>query len=355
MASIIQLGQELGINPPSRDQPQVTEQELRRIYARSVLDSVILAKDSWLFVYDNVEKPGDISDLIPSDPARLLITSRFSDWGELACEMPLGVLGQEYAVNLLLKRTGQRDDLTGASRLAITLGELPLALEHASAFIRRTPGLSFDDYSHRVQTYIEKVPRSSLYSRSVAATFRLSIERLSEECIDCRELMSHIAFLDPELIPYEILNVSALEQSALENALRLLSEYSIVKVFGRDISTHRLVQLATRLQLDETRSKKIIQQLALRLHNITSTRFFLVTADLHDSNRYGHSEYVLRPGAQLEPNDRFFVHKQQALYLAEIAREFNMQLPEADVFNHVVGRTKFIEQAKVQPNGIWPF
>jgi hypothetical protein len=85
-----------------------------------------------LLVYDNVIAPDQIADLLPSAGARVLITSRFSDWGELAEEVPLDVLPLEEAVALLRSRTGR--GYAGAQTLAEALDRLPLALDHAAAY-----------------------------------------------------------------------------------------------------------------------------------------------------------------------------------------------------------------------------
>jgi hypothetical protein len=77
-------------------------------------------------------RPNQISDLLPSAGTRLLITSRFLDWSELAYEIALDVLPLVEAVALLESRTG-RSDVTGAKMLAEALGCLPLALDHAAA------------------------------------------------------------------------------------------------------------------------------------------------------------------------------------------------------------------------------
>jgi hypothetical protein len=59
---------------------------------------------TWLLVYDNVPAPDHIVDLLPSAGARVLITSRFSDWSELADDVALDVLPLEEAVALLQSR-----------------------------------------------------------------------------------------------------------------------------------------------------------------------------------------------------------------------------------------------------------
>ncbi len=105
--------------------------------AKAALRRLAEQRATWLLVYDNVPAPDDIADLLPSAGARVLITSRFSDWSELADEVALDVLPLEEAVALLQSRTG-RSDAAGAKTLAEALGRLPLALDHAAAYCKRT-------------------------------------------------------------------------------------------------------------------------------------------------------------------------------------------------------------------------
>src|SRR5262249_54085484 len=105
--------------------------------AKAALRRLAEQRATWLLIYDNVTAPDHIADLLPSAGARLLITSRFSDWSELADEVALDVLPLEEAVALLENRTG-RSDATGARTLADALGNLPLALDHAAAYCKRT-------------------------------------------------------------------------------------------------------------------------------------------------------------------------------------------------------------------------
>src|SRR5262245_8901409 len=80
----------------------------------------------------HVSAPNEIADFLPSAGARVLISSRFSDWTEVAEEVALNVLPPEQAVALLQSRTG-RTDAASAETLAEALGRLPLALDHAAA------------------------------------------------------------------------------------------------------------------------------------------------------------------------------------------------------------------------------
>src|SRR5262249_27313940 len=128
---------------------------------------------TWLLVYDNVTAPDAIAGLLPSAGARVLITSRFTDWTELADEVALDVLPVEEAVVLLESRAG-REDVAGARMLADALGRLPLALDHAAAYCKRTQ-MRFADYATKASSLIDAAPRGVGYPRSVAATFELAI------------------------------------------------------------------------------------------------------------------------------------------------------------------------------------
>ena len=81
--------------------------------ANSALRALAEQRAIWLLVYDNVASPEEIADLLPAGGARVLITSRFSDWGGWAEEVALDVLPIEEATAFLKSRTGY-DDEAGA-------------------------------------------------------------------------------------------------------------------------------------------------------------------------------------------------------------------------------------------------
>jgi hypothetical protein len=76
--------------------------------ANAALRRLAEQRATWLLVYDNVPSPDAIADLLPSAGARVLITSRFSDWSQLADDVALDVLPLEEAVALLRSRTDAR-------------------------------------------------------------------------------------------------------------------------------------------------------------------------------------------------------------------------------------------------------
>ena len=93
-------------------------------------------------------------DFFPGAGARLLVTTRWTDWAGWADEMNVDVMPLEAAVAFPLKRTN-RTDRDGAGKLAAALGSLPLALDHAGAYVRLT-GTSFSRYAERLSDLIGK-------------------------------------------------------------------------------------------------------------------------------------------------------------------------------------------------------
>ena len=86
--------------------------------AREVLDSIPTAPRPWLLIYDNVASPEDIRDLIPAPGTRLLITSRWTDWSDLAVEIELP-LWDEATANRLHSDTNQTKRVPSRSRAAL--------------------------------------------------------------------------------------------------------------------------------------------------------------------------------------------------------------------------------------------
>jgi hypothetical protein len=148
--------------------------------AKAGLRRLAEQRATYLLIYDNVASPEDIADLIPASGARLLVTSRFSDWADWAEEVPLDVLPLAEAGAFLQSRAA-RQDVEGAATLAEALGRLPLALDHAAAYCKRTH-TRFADYAAKSEHLITTVPRGTSYPRSVVATFDLAITEAVTQC-----------------------------------------------------------------------------------------------------------------------------------------------------------------------------
>jgi tetratricopeptide (TPR) repeat protein len=227
--------------------------------AKAALHRLAEQRATWLLVYDNVPTPDAIADLLPSAGARVLITSRFSDWSELADEVALDLLPLEEAVALLQDRTG-RSEAVGAEALAEALGRLPLALDHAGAYCKRTQ-TSFADYATTVSSLIDAVPRGVGYPKSVAATFGLAIAEAVGQCPAAETLMAYLAHCAPDRIPMTLVEGAVEEKPERLKALAALAEVSLLKhdpfADGTPaVTLHRLVQAVARARSEANGSAR---------------------------------------------------------------------------------------------------
>jgi tetratricopeptide (TPR) repeat protein len=208
-----------------------------------------------LFVYDNVESPETVRGLAPPPGARLIMTTRWADWGGLATPLGLEVFEPAAAADFLAKRAG-RDDPAGAARLAAALGHLPLALDHAGAFCRLT-ATRFDAYRDRVDDRVSRAPKGVAYPASIAATFGLAIEKAALEHPAAETLLGHCALLSPDGIPLALFTDAFMAEDDRAEAFAALYVVSLIEHGSLPdgapaISLHRLVQAAMRVRLAES-------------------------------------------------------------------------------------------------------
>jgi hypothetical protein len=155
------------------------------------------------------------------------------------------VLPIEEAIAFLQDRTGRSDE-AGARTLAGALGRLPLALNHAAAYCKRTQ-MSFIDYATNVTKLVAVAPRGSTYPRSVAATFNLAIDEAVAQCAAAELLMAYLAYCNPDTIPMTLVDGAISDEEQRREAVGVLAELSLLKhdplANGpAAVAVHRLVQ-----------------------------------------------------------------------------------------------------------------
>jgi hypothetical protein len=228
----------------------------------------------WLLILDNVDSP-EALQAATALTARLthghvLLTCRLTNLPAGFTSLELDLLPLDAAADFLLERTQNyrrtaQDDAAQARALADDLGQLALALEHAGAYIRRVR-CTFADYRARLATSFRLVmdwsdPATTHYPRAIAASWALSVQRLSPAG---KSLLERLAFLAPDPVPEFLLDVAvpnAPEQDMRE-ALADLTAYSLVTrdpVLPR-FSVHRLVLDVTRRGLDPDAARIVLEQ-----------------------------------------------------------------------------------------------
>jgi hypothetical protein len=214
----------------------------------------------WLVVYDNVDEPRALDKLTPRTGAQVLITTRWSEWGRIAAPVKVGVFPPEVAARFLLEATG-RSDRAGAESLAAALGWLPLALDHAAAYCRRT-GVAFQTYQRLAAELLRTAPKGAAYATPVFATFSLAIDKAAEACPEAEKPMGVCAFLAPDRIPLDLFTGAFMGEVERGAAVAALNEVSLVTLETLDdgsggISVHRLVQEVMRGRLKASPSPRL--------------------------------------------------------------------------------------------------
>ena len=233
-------------------EPRLAQEADQEKTARAGLAHLARSAVPYLLVYDNVETPEVLRELVPSAGARVLVTTRWADWSGRAAELELDVLALEAAVEFLQKRAG-RADQPGAMKLAEALGCLPLALDHAGAYCRLS-GVSFDFIARRSTSGLRRLPRARPILRVCAATFELAIEKAATKIPAADALLGFSAFLAPERIPFDLIAGQIADEDERAEALMTLTGVSLaehVELNGGEpaITLHRLVQAAMRARL----------------------------------------------------------------------------------------------------------
>lgn len=214
----------------------------------------------WLLVFDNAERPEAVRDYIPRcSGGHVLITSRHQAWEKLCPSLGIDLWPREESVVFLSRRTKNSCEAEG-NRLAETLGDLPLALEQAAAFINET-GIGYDDYlnfhqTRRRELWEEESPPLG-YPATVGATWSLSMEKVAERAPAGALVLNLCAYLAPDEIPRALISEAAKylpweiavqfgDALALAKGIKALNHYSLINARPDSLAVHRLVQLVVR-------------------------------------------------------------------------------------------------------------
>jgi DNA-binding SARP family transcriptional activator len=205
----------------------------------------------WVLVFDNADDPALLEPFLPA--ARhgdIVITSRNPAWRRLARPVTVAPLERTESVSYVVSRTG--DAAAEADTLAEQLGDLPLALEQACAYIEQT-GMSVPDY---VELFRER--RESLLLRdpldsgpTVATTWGLAFDRLHQRSPKAAGLLEAMAFLAPDAVTVATLRRLGMftDELDLQDALAELLRLSLVDRDSGIVRVHRLVQDVVRARM----------------------------------------------------------------------------------------------------------
>jgi tetratricopeptide (TPR) repeat protein len=279
--ALVKLAQRLGLREAA------TDIDRDRIIAAVLRALQSEGRSSWLLVYDNVVNPLELQKYLPvSRPyGHIIITSRQLNWPSyiFADGVELQPFTEEEAVSFLRskvpslathdgrKQLTQEEDAkreSKAVRLAAELGHLPIAIDHAAAYLTETK-VSVDEYlirfAENAHQLLSEQPGDSDLPAHISGTWAMSITLLTP---DAEHLFNLCAFFSPEPIAVALFlqDTSGIDHppgigeflsspQRVRAASSQLHRLSLAKVDGaRDlIQMHRVVQAVTQGRLRQDR------------------------------------------------------------------------------------------------------
>ncbi|MEU1397246.1 FxSxx-COOH system tetratricopeptide repeat protein [Micromonospora zamorensis] len=160
----------------------------------------------WLLVLDNADDPAELHDLMPQGPGHVLVTTRNHVWARHARNFEVGAFDRAESTALLRRRI-PRLPLADAEMVADRLGDLPLAVEQAGAWLATT-GESAVQYLQRLRRYLPGMLSDELptdYQQTGAEPWLVSLESLRERNPAAAKLLEVCAFFAAEPIPMSLL------------------------------------------------------------------------------------------------------------------------------------------------------
>jgi len=241
----------------------------------------------WLLIFDNATNAEMITRYVPQGTGHVIITSRDRHWqrslrvdgievSEFESAEAVEFLRKRVPALAIIKPGTEMDDLTpaqiaaenerrarDAAELAKELENLPLAAEHAAAYLAET-GTSVAEYLELYRSNAHKLLAADVnisYPRAVATTWSVARGTISHEA---DALFRLLAFFAPEPIHEELLLRPSMEPgptlpliSPLDRVLtntvefrraaRALASISLIKINAvrNVIQVHRVVQAVT--------------------------------------------------------------------------------------------------------------
>ena len=239
----------------------------------SRLRNWLSANSRWLLIFDDLQDIAELQKVLTLEPTfqgKILITSRNSNWGNSVQSIRLDTWVEEESVQFLKTRleSSKYNGEEELKELGYHLGNLPLALEQAAAYINATPS-NVQSYSLLFTERREELwrdrrhethPNDYLYT--VTTTWTISIEKVQEDSSGALPLLQVCSFFAPDDIPLSLLTwgkeifpeplTTVLgDPLSLNQALAALRDYSLLSWQDDFLSVHQLVQAVVRDSVTE--------------------------------------------------------------------------------------------------------
>ena len=219
----------------------------------------------WLLIFDNADEPASLEPYFPGGPGHVLVTSRNPAWSRVAEPVEIDVFTRQESLEHLQRRVPALGDQE-AIMVAEVLGDLPLAIEQAGAWLAETgtPAAEYVEQLTKQSAAVLALSQPIDYPTPVAVTWQLAFDRLQAEYPAAARMLQLCAYFAPEPISLSLLYSDQMinslvgldsrlkEKIILGQLIREVARYSLAKVDrgNNSIQVHRLIQAVIRAQLE---------------------------------------------------------------------------------------------------------
>ncbi|MDX3642438.1 FxSxx-COOH system tetratricopeptide repeat protein [Streptomyces sp. MB09-02B] len=213
--------------------------------------------DSYLLILDNVPEPGNLLEfLMDGRRGHILVTSQLADgWGRFVDTIDVPVFERNESIAHL--RTRLPDcGRTEAYQIAEALGDLPIAIERAAAYIEQARA-DVHDYIQQLQPHAAGAPADNTVGE-VKHTWEFALKQLRANFPAAMRLLQICSYYGPEPISMDLLEGFEVSRAlggvrTVSRAYKELSKFSLVTVDrkARSITVHRMMQVAMRGMMSE--------------------------------------------------------------------------------------------------------
>ncbi|KAJ5736417.1 uncharacterized protein N7483_001542 [Penicillium malachiteum] len=247
----------------------------------------------WLLIFDNLDdlEAFNIMDYIPRTAwGSILITSRRRGFLSYGTAIEISEMSPEEGLSLLVKTARFGRDLNSdeqrlALKLLQSLGDFPLAIEQAGAYISQRISDDSGSYCRALENYLDSYERNAKmllqYKRlsviwsnrndSALTTWEVSFNAIKQESTEASDLLQLCGFLENNDIFEEMFSLGRklpANDTTIQESLSKLASYSLVSFRGaRDaFSIHPLVHLWVRerltLDVQQRLANEVVQLVA---------------------------------------------------------------------------------------------
>ena len=254
-------------------------QRMRRVFQASVPEEGSVAEVAkavlellatwenrrWLLIYDNADDVDTILPLLASGPGHVLITSRSQAWEAHGRALSVDVFTRDESLQHLRQRIPSISEAE-ANKVAEVLGDLPLAVATAGAWLAET-GNPVEEYLQRLEQQPARTLAASQADEDpvqVSKTWDVSLDQLQAASPAASRLFALCSVMAPDISLDLIYNktmaamLAPFERTFSDSMLmgkhiRQIDRFALIKLDtnAKQIQVHRLVQAVVRDRMSD--------------------------------------------------------------------------------------------------------